>query len=42
MGERTALVDRLKLVLDRFEAKGGDGKLVCQAAIRVALISLRR
>ena len=26
MGERTALVDRLKLVLDKFEAKGGDGK----------------
>jgi small conductance mechanosensitive channel len=27
MGERTALTDRLKLVLDKFEAKGGDGKL---------------
>jgi small conductance mechanosensitive channel len=26
MGERTALTDRLKLVLDKFEAKGGDGK----------------
>jgi small conductance mechanosensitive channel len=26
MGERTALVDRLKLVLDKWEAKGGDGK----------------
>ena len=26
MGERTALVDHLKLVLDKFEAKGGDGK----------------
>jgi small conductance mechanosensitive channel len=26
MGERTALIDRLKLVLDKFEAKGGDGK----------------
>ena len=26
MGERTALVDRLKLVLDKLEAKGGDGK----------------
>ena len=26
MGERTALSDRLKLVLDKFEAKGGDGK----------------
>jgi small conductance mechanosensitive channel len=25
-GERTALTDRLKLVLDKFEAKGGDGK----------------
>jgi small conductance mechanosensitive channel len=27
MGERTALTDRLKLVLDKLEAKGGDGKL---------------
>ena len=27
MSERTALTDRLKLVLDKFEAKGGDGKL---------------
>jgi small conductance mechanosensitive channel len=26
MGERTALTDRLKLVLDKLEAKGGDGK----------------
>jgi small conductance mechanosensitive channel len=26
MSERTALTDRLKLVLDKFEAKGGDGK----------------
>jgi small conductance mechanosensitive channel len=26
MGERTALTDRLKLVLDKFEAKGGEGK----------------
>ncbi len=26
MGERTALTDRLKLVLDKFEAKGGDAK----------------
>jgi len=26
MGERTELVDRLKLVLDKLEAKGGDGK----------------
>src|SRR6202046_1046169 len=26
MGERTALTDRLKLVLDKFEAKDGDGK----------------
>src|ERR1700735_2139268 len=26
MGERTALTDRLKLVLDKFEAQGGDGK----------------
>ncbi|HEY1783695.1 MAG TPA: mechanosensitive ion channel domain-containing protein [Roseiarcus sp.] len=26
MGERTGLTDRLKLVLDKFEAKGGDGK----------------
>ena len=26
MGERTALIDRLKLVLDKLEAKGGDGK----------------
>ena len=26
-GERTALTDRLKLVLDKLEAKGGDGKL---------------
>jgi len=26
MGERTALTDRLKLVLDKYEAKGGDGK----------------
>jgi small conductance mechanosensitive channel len=25
-GERTALTDRLKLVLDKFEAKGGEGK----------------
>jgi small conductance mechanosensitive channel len=27
MGERTPLTDRLKLVLDKLEAKGGDGKL---------------
>jgi small conductance mechanosensitive channel len=26
MGERTALTDRLKLALDKFEAKGGEGK----------------
>ena len=26
MGERTGLTDRLKLVLDKLEAKGGDGK----------------
>ena len=26
MGERTALTDRLKLALDKLEAKGGDGK----------------
>jgi small conductance mechanosensitive channel len=26
MGERTALIDRLKLVLDKWEAKGGDAK----------------
>ncbi len=26
MGERTALTDRLKLVLDKLDAKGGDGK----------------
>ena len=26
MSERTALVDRLKLVLDKWEAKGGDPK----------------
>ena len=26
MGERTALTDRLKLVLDKLEAKGGEGK----------------